>query len=315
MADAAKRRMQGLVALVCVQFCFGLFPLFVKFANDSVEHAGVRVGPGGFTPNAIAFWRILVGAGFLGLVVPLVYGKRVVPERRDVPRLFLCASLGIVLNQVLAMEGFARTSVLNAGLLCTLIPVFTYAIALAVKQERFSGRRTGGIAIALVGAALLVLWRSGGVEGVYPEQFLGNCLIVINSLSYAGYMVLARPLLKRYSPLVVTMWMFVLGVWCLPFLGLRESVLPESISRDAWLGLGYTLLFATILAYTLNTFALERVSASTTAAFIYLQPLISGIAGMLVLSEVVTLPAALAGALLLAGITLVVRSPSRSAKA
>lgn len=300
--------MQGFAALVVVQLCFGLFPIFVKLANDSVTAGHGSIGPGGFDPRAIAFWRILTGALVLAPLVWRMHGRDALPRRSDLGRFALCALLGIAVNQVCALEGFARTSAVNAGLLFTLIPVFTYAVALIARQERFVFRRAIGIGIALCGATLLVLWRSGGGDAEYPEQLAGNLLIVLNCISYAAYLVLARPLLKRYSPLTVTMWIFVLSLWTLPLIAGGQDLYPQVISTHAWIGIGYTLIFATIVAYVLNTFALKRVSASTTAAFIYLQPLISGSAGVAFLGESITPAVIVAAALLLAGITLVLRS-------
>jgi len=285
----SRARREGLIALVFVQVFFGLFPLFIKQAID---------GGAGFTPRALAVWRIGFGALVLAGAAVARHGRGFLPGRGDLPRLALCAFLGVVVNIVLALEGVARTTVVHAGLLFTLIPVFTYAIALLARQERFLLARAAGIVLALAGAAWLVLARGGGAVELGSAHLVGSGLIAINCTAYAGYLVLARPLFTRYGPLVLIAWVFVLALPWAPLLALDHELLPAAVSARAWTGFAYTLVFPTVLAYLLNAYALARVSASTTAAFIYLQPLVAGAGGMLVLHERLA-PGALVGALLL----------------
>lgn len=298
---AARRRLEGLAALVLVQVFFGLFPVLVKLAHD---------GGAGFTTRALASWRITVGALVLAALALLRHGRAFVPPRADWPRLFLCALLGIVLNQLLALEGTARTSASQAGILFTLIPVFTYAVAAGARQERFTTRRALGIAVALAGAVVLVLGRSGaGRAAPATDPLGGSLLLVLNCLAYAVYLVLARRLLDHLPTLVVIAWVFLLSLWAPPLFTLAGDApfWPTHASREAVIGFAGLLVFSTVLAYLLNTYALARVSASTTAAFIYLQPLVSVGAAMLVLGERPGPAAFLGAAVLFVGIRLVVR--------
>jgi drug/metabolite transporter (DMT)-like permease len=203
----------------------------------------------------------------------------------------------------LYMEGVARTSALHTGLLVVQIPVFTYAVACLARAERAERRRVLGIAVALAGALVIVLERTGTSGG--GGSLLGNLLIVANCLSYAVYLVLARGLLQRFPTLVVIAWIFWCSLPAVPFLFLAGPVWPAGAAPRVLASFAYTLVFGTFLAYLLNAFALARVPASTVAVFIFLQPLVAGTAGVLVLDERITLPVVVAGALLLAGITLV----------
>jgi drug/metabolite transporter (DMT)-like permease len=264
----------------------------------------------GFGPRAMAFWRMGCAALVFGALAFLRHGRGALPRRADVPRLVACSFFGIALNQVLFLEGLARTTVVNAGLLITLIPVFTYGIALALRQELFRAGRAAGILVALAGATILVLARP--VAGATPgaSSLAGNLLLVLNCLSYALYLVLARPLLARYPSMVVIAWAFLLTFWCWPFVVVGHPLAPDEPSLRALWGLAYVLVFPTVLAYLLNTYALARVSASTTAVFIYLQPLVTGVTGTWLLGERLGIAAWVAALLLFLGIGLVLRRPS-----
>lgn len=289
-----KRRAEGLVALLGVQLCFGLSPLFAKWT---------LIAPDGFAPRALVAWRILFGAVFLGGLAAWRHPRLVLPPRAEVPRLALCGLLGIVLNMWGYLEGVARTSAVHAGLLVVQIPVFTYAIACLVRAERPEVRRVLGIVVALAGALVLVFERSP--PGAGGGATLGNVLILLNCLAYSGYLVLARGVLGRFPTLVVMAWVFWFSLPVVPLLFQGVPVWPGAPAPRVLWSLAYTLVFGTFLAYLWNAFALARVAASTVAVFIFLQPLVAGVAGVWALDERITPSVCVAGLVLLAGIALV----------
>jgi len=291
----ARARREGVLALLAVQAAFGLSPLFARWTLER----GV-----GFAPRSLVAWRILFGALALGGLAAWKHGRAALPPRAELGRLVACSLLGITFNMWLYLEGVQRTSVTHAGLLVTLIPVFTYGVACLARVERATPRRVLGIVVALAGA-LTVAFARAGASDVHGDT-TGNLLIVVNGLSYAFYLVLARALLQRHPTLVVMAWVFAGALPALPFLWWGVPVWPAAPGTLVLTGFGYTLVFATLLAYVLNAFALARVPASTVAIFIYLQPLVAGTAGALVLGERLSLAMALAAVVLLFGLGLVV---------
>ena len=85
--------------------------------------------------------------------------------------------------------------------------------------------------------------------------------------------------------------------------------MPSAASSGAWWSLAYVIVFPTVLAYGLNTYALARVEASTTAFFVFAQPVITALAAWIVLKEVPTPALGLAATGLFIGMALVVRKP------
>ena len=293
--ESAKRRREGILALLGVQLAFGLSPLFAKWTLVPIV---------GFTPRALVAWRIVFGTLALGALAAWKHPREIVPARRDLVRLFLCSLLGIALNMWLYMEGVRRTSVVHTGLLVVQIPVFTYAFACLLGMERARPRRVAGIAVALAGAMLLVFERHGASEG--GGSTVGNLLLVANCSSYALYLVLARQFLQRFPTLVVIAWMFAASLVAVPFLLWGVPAWPEEAAARSLWSFAYTLVFATFVAYLLNTLALARVASSTVAVFIFLQPLVAGAAGVFVLGERITLSVVVSAGALLAGISLVI---------
>lgn len=285
----------GHLALAAVQVCFGLFPVFGMLA----------FADGGFTPLGVGSWRIACGAACLGALALIAHGREAVPSLRDVPRFLICGFLGVALNQGLFLEGLARSTPMNAGLVMTLIPVFTFAVAAIVRQERFDVARALGVIIALGGAALLLVGQGG--DPLRGHGF-GNLLMVLNGLSYAVFLVISKQLVSRYPSLVVIGWIYIFALPYLPYFVAGETLLAEAGS--AWWSLAYIIVFPTVLAYLLNMFALARVRATTTAVYIYAQPLVAGVASWVVFGERLTAGMGVAAAFLFVGIWLVARRPS-----
>jgi drug/metabolite transporter (DMT)-like permease len=286
----------GHLALLGVQLCFGLFPIFGKLAMRS------------FDPRAIVTWRIVAGSVVLLALAFLRHGRAAFPRPGDLPRLLAAALLGVPINMVLFLEGLERSTTINAACLMPAIPVYTLVIAVLVGQERFDARRAAGIGLALAGTLVLLL-QKGPEFGA--EHLEGNLLFVLNTASYALYLVISKPLLARYPAPVLIAWVFALSLWTIPFFHDGSALVPSAASTADWLSLGYILVFATGAAYLLNAFALSVVSASTTATYILLQPLITAAAGVLVLGERVGPRTGIAAAGILAGVWLVVKAPAR----
>jgi drug/metabolite transporter (DMT)-like permease len=195
---------------------------------------------------------------------------------------------------------------MNAGLVMSLIPVFTFGIAALARQERFAVTRALGIAIALAGIVPL-LW-TGGLSGL-GAYGVGNLLMVANALCYSGFLVLTKVLTRRYPALVIAAWAYIFSIVAVPFLFSGQKFLPDPGATTVWWSLAYILVIPTVVAYLLNLFALARVRASTVAVYVYAQPLISGLASWLVFGEQPTAAMLVSAPALFLGIWLVGRRP------
>lgn len=297
-ADPSVEVRRGLLALVGVQLSFGLFPVFGGLAMDPES---------GFAPFAVAAWRIAVGAAVLFALSLRLFGQRAIPARADIAPLTLFAFLGIVLNQGLFLVGLRKSTPMNAGLVICLIPVFAYAVAVLGRRERFHPRRGIGVVVALAGAVPLFVSRGADLGS---ENAIGNLMMAGNAFCYSLYLVYSKPLLTRMPALVLVAWIYVLSLPWLPFFTLGQDLAPAAASTGAWWSLGYVLVFPTIVAYALNSFALARVEASTTAFFVFAQPVITAIAAWVLLGEVPTPALGLAALGLFAGMALVVKRPA-----
>ncbi|PIE24631.1 MAG: hypothetical protein CSA62_02030 [Planctomycetota bacterium] len=285
-----KHQKLGHFSLVLVQVCFGLYPAFGTLAMQS------------FSGPIVTAYRVLFAALVLGGLAWLWHGRAMLPRRGDLLRLQFCALLGVTINQLLFLEGLQRSTTYNAGLIMGSIPIFTYLIAALARQERLCLVRVLGIFVAMAGTGTLFFGKGADLHNEYLS---GNLLMLTNACCYSAYIVVSKPLLRRYPPLVVSAWVFLLSAWLVPIYSLGQNWAPSDAGASALWSLVYVLLFPTILAYLLHSFALSQVASSTTAIYTYLQPVIATLAGIWILSEHPGWPVLWAGIVIFIGLGLV----------
>jgi drug/metabolite transporter (DMT)-like permease len=145
----------------------------------------------------------VVGASVAFMLLQVKLGQLRKIPRRDLAWLVLCSMLGVALNQLLFVKGVALTTVINATLLGTTIPVFTLVVSIAFGYDGISLRRTLGIALAASGVIYLV----DPLRADFSAQTnTGDLLIVASSLFYGAYIAVSRDLFKRYGALNVISW-------------------------------------------------------------------------------------------------------------
>ncbi len=231
------------------------------------------------SPSATILMRVL-GATFLFWV--LVGGKPLVlSNNKEKVVLLLSAIFGVVVNQLLFFEGLARTTPINAALIMTTTPLLVLVVSAISGGEKFTFLKALGVALGLLGAAMLISSKmvvsDSGTSSVAFDFNLGDLFILLNATSYAIYLVIAKPLLKKYSALSISKWLFTLALpFVLPFgfsdLGTTNF---EQMPVGIYAGLGYIVLFTTFFAYLLNAWALRSVSSSVVGIYIYLQPVLA----------------------------------------
>jgi drug/metabolite transporter (DMT)-like permease len=282
-------------ALLAVSFCFATFPVAGKWAMES------------FAPRTVATWRVVVGAAVLLLLAWRSAPKSFILPRKDLFTCFWLSLIGVSINQILYIEGLKRSSATSAGLFMTIIPVLTYGIAVLIGRERMIPRKVLGIFAAAAGVSVLFFARGSRLAG---DRLAGDICVILNATSYSVYLVLAKPLLTKRPAIVVIAWIFFFGALVVPLTNLGEPWIPTDPTPRAFWALVWTLLFPTIAAYGLNTWALERTEASIVGIYVCLQPLLNMLLAAVLLGERVTWPAGVAGVLVLFGVWCVTRAAS-----
>lgn len=222
-------------------------------------------------PSAFVFLRIL-GAGILFWL--LKYFIKETIEKKDFPRLIVCGLLGVAANQLLFFHGLSLTSPIDASIIITFIPVFTVVFSAFILKEKITKNKLLGITIGGIGAVLLIAY---GNQSEGTSSLLGNLFVFINAASYGLYLVLAKPLMKKYNALTVISWVFLFGFLFMFPVGINDVMTTDfsAFTTQTYGAVAFVIIGTTFFAYLFNIYALNYVSPSVTGSYTYLQPAVS----------------------------------------
>ena len=229
------------------------------------------VMPNKIGPSAFVFLRIL-GAGLLFWLIKSFIKEKV--DRKDFPKLILCGLLGVAANQLLFFHGLNLTSPIDASIIITAVPIVAVVFGAILLKEKITRNKLLGITIGGIGAVLLIAY---GNKSEGTSSLLGNLFVFINAISYGLYLVLVKPLMKKYNALTIISWVFLFGfVGMFPF-GITDIISTDfsAFTTQTYVAVTFVIIGTTFLAYLFNIYALKFVSPSVSASYIYLQPAVS----------------------------------------
>lgn len=256
---------------------------------------------------ASAGWRYFAAAVLLaaGLAVKSGWRRLVVPPRELVG----CAVLGLLLpafGNGLVSVGESRGAPSGiAALIVAAVPLWII-IYRGASGDRPRGRTVAGVLLGFAGLVGLV--TASGIGG--DLRILPCLVIMVASISWSfGSWSMPRLTLPR-DPFVVTVYEMLFGAVFLTGMALAggESVVPRGGSAQSWAAWAYLVTFGSVVAFTAYVWVLDAAPISLVSTYAYVNPVVAVFLGWLILSEPVTLPIVVGGAVALAGVAVVVAS-------
>jgi drug/metabolite transporter (DMT)-like permease len=226
-------------------------------------------------------------------------------KKEDYPRLILCSITGIVFNQLIFVKGLSLTTPIHASLLMMATPILIMFSAAWILKEKLSNNKLTGLVFAIAGALILVLTKK---QSTYAANtFLGDLFVLLNAISYTIYFILVKPLMNRYSPLMIIRMLFTIGLFlALPFCTTQFIQIPWNQYSVTDFGLlSLVAIGGTFLAYTLNIYAINIIGASKTGSYIYLQPFLATVIAVILGKDIVEPYKILAAAFIFLGLYLI----------
>jgi len=216
-------------------------------------------------------------AFFGGIVLFVIFFKQVKPVLKWplIGKMMATAVFGVLINQVLFLEGVKRSIPLHAAVLANTIPVFSTLLAIVFGFERLSWRLLTAI---FIGACASIGFILSGQSLGGEDQIFGDLLILCNILSLGVSFILFKKWMTGIDSRAYT-------AFALTFVGLcvlvfRASsvmgfvtILPEK--PDLAFFVFYEVIVATSIAYLLNFYALKHLSISTVTAIVFIQPMVT----------------------------------------
>jgi drug/metabolite transporter (DMT)-like permease len=280
------------VALAAVLFAvtmWGLIPVAMRYLILELS------------PEAAMVLR-LYPAGLLAITVLMFVGVRKI-EWRDWGRIAIASAAGNLGYQILAAYGMQNVPASWTGLIFGLEPVFIALFAVLLAGERLTVWLVAGIAVAILGTAALMLGSTLSPSG--DVTLWGVILVTLSTMGWGIYTVVIRPASRKYGSLQVAC--LAMGLSALPmplFVGADFPATLASMGSTAWVAVGFVVIFGTFLATSAWNFALGHMESSIAGMFLYVQPVVAAIGGILLLGERLTWPLLAGGALIILGVAI-----------
>ncbi|MEQ8906256.1 DMT family transporter [Ekhidna sp.] len=260
------------------------------------------IGPYGF----IVF-RVIIASAIFWFIHS--FNREKINWKEDGWTLALCALTGVAVNQLLFYKGISLTSAVNGSIIMTLTPVLVLIWASLLIGEKITRTKVFGVILGLIGA-VIILYQPDAL--LTTGDWRGDILVLINGASYACYLVLVKPLMKKYKPMTVVTWVFTIAIVFVIPVGFSQAAAVDfsALPPKVWWSMGYAILIVTVVVYFLNAWTLVKVNSSVVGAFIYLQPIFATMTAILFFGEVFLFKHLLAAAFVFIGVYLVTKKQS-----
>lgn len=268
------------------------------------------VMPDHIKPLALVSFRSVLTAG-LFWITSLFLPKEPV-DRKDLLFLFGCSFFGVVINQILFLAGLNLTSPINSSIIQSTNPIFAFVFVALILNERITFLKGSGLAIGLSGVLLLIL--QNGTPDLASSTFLGDVFTMVNTISWAFYTVIIKRMLEKYHPVTVMKWTFFFGMLTTIPAGYNQWSTMDwsSIPLNAWMGIGFVVVFATYLGYLLLSFGLRRLSPTIVSTYTYTQPIIAAYIVSMMGQDHIDLVMIISALLIFAGVFVVSRQKNNT---
>ncbi|MEV7778633.1 EamA family transporter [Kitasatospora sp. NPDC088351] len=311
-------------------------PVSPKSAADSAAPGAARLG--GAVWGALALVYVVWGSTYLAIRIAL----ETMPSFLSASARFLCAGLLLAVF-VLVRHGRAGlrvnlrqlgSSALVGGLLLTggnglvvlgensvpsgLAALLVAAVPLwmvlltAASGDRPKPAELAGVLVGLAGLAVLSAPAIGG--DIAPA---GVIVVICATLAWAAGSFAAKRIPMPGNVLAASAYQMLAGglgnLLIALVRGEQRGFGPGAVSGRSWLALGYLVVAGSLVAFTAYAWLLRSAPLTLVATYAYVNPVVAVLLGWLILAEPLTGPTLLGGAIVVAGVCLVVsvsRAPS-----
>lgn len=271
--------MRGVLAGVSYSAIFGFSFLMTK------ETLGV------LRPMELLASRFLIAAVLMS-VLALFGVIRVDFRRKNLRLLALMCAVQPVAYFIFETYGVANSATNVAGIILGALPAGVAIMGALVLDERLTGVQTAGLAMSIVGVALVALFG----QGVASEtKAIGILFLTGSMLSAVIFNIASKKASETYSATERTFAMMWSGALCFGVPALIQNMLGRGhiyllfqggvAATGAWGGILYLGVLSSVGAFFLINYSLTYLKASQSAVFTNLVTVITVLAGVFIRHE------------------------------
>ena len=252
-------------AFPCVKIGYRLFAVAADDSAAQILFAGLR-----FTL-----------AGVLAILIGSVLSRKVLlPKKEAAGGIVILCLLQTVIQYFFFYIGLAHTSGVKASII-EAVSVFVAILvaSLLFHQERLTAAKIIGCLIGFTGVVLI---NARGVETGFALN--GEGFLLLSTVSYAFSSVYLKRLSRRFDPVMLSGWQFIIGGLVTAAAGyLMDGRLQ--MTNEAALPMLLYLAFISAAAYSLWGILLKYNPVSRVAVFGFMNPVFGVFLSALLLGE------------------------------
>lgn len=252
-------------AFPCVKIGYRLFAVAADDSSAQILFAGLR-----FTLAGIL--AILIGS--------VLSRKALLPEKEAAGGIVVLCLLQTVIQYFFFYIGLAHTSGVKASII-EAVSVFVAILvaSLLFHQERLTAAKIIGCLIGFTGVVLI---NARGVETGFALN--GEGFLFFSTVSYAFSSVYLKRLSRRFDPVMLSGWQFIIGGLVMAAAGFLMGGRLQIVSSRA-LPMLFYLAFISAAAYSLWGILLKYNPVSRVAVFGFMNPVFGVLLSALLLGE------------------------------
>ncbi len=281
-------KLRGIIFLIAATTFFGIMPIWVKLAYTT-----------GLTAFDVTFLRSGMAAAMLGI---FIYYRRInfqVDKQQLSPLLLSCA-FGYTATILTLYLSYKYVSAGIATSLHFLFPVLVMLLAYFIYHEKLRFYKWLALLISLAGIYLIA--DPGGSS----FSWRGVGLAISSAVFFAFYVLsINSPQLKKMDSLVLAFYACLVASITSLILLVAEGSWPLTLTLKGLYYTGMVSFFCTVLALIFFIKGVQIIGSANASILSTLEPVVSLVAGIIILNEPLTWYTLLGCTLIIAAVTLI----------
>lgn len=251
----------------------------------------------GLSLATVLAWRYTISAVALTGFVGARNYKRIRPN--EMMRLVALGGGGQALLVYVALSALKYIPAATLAFLFYTYPAWVALVQSVRGAEKLDARRGLALALSFAGIGVMV-----GMPGAEQLDWRGIALALSAAAIYGAYIPMMRWLAKDHPVAPVSAYGKIGSALAFLVLAVADQSFTWQMEPRTWLVIGALSLFSTVLPGVFFLMGLVRLGPVRTAIVSTVEPFLTALLGVLVLSQSLTLPTVLGGVLIICAVVL-----------
>lgn len=275
----------GIILVAISAVSFGLMPIFAKIAYST-----------GVSTFTLLFLRFLVGAVFMFSL--LHFRKMQVPSNKEKLIFFFLGAIGYVGQSFCYFMALNYASPGTVSLLFYIYPALVMMGSAVIFKEKITCQKILSLCFALAGAFAII-------GGKFDANFIGVFLALMAALIYSVYILVSSKVVKAGSGIQSSAFIMLGAAVVFGAINLFVGFEPPT-EFSGFIAVAMIALVCTVLALGAFFEGMERTGPTIASLVSILEPFVTVIASVIILSEKITANLIIGGGLVLASLLITI---------